>query len=99
MRQADPAEDLVPAAQLLAELRSRGLQLAPRGADRIWVAPIEMLDEGTLQRVRAMKSALLSILLSVGHKTWCCTRCGRYAFHLPTICFWCRKAEEREHHA
>lgn len=83
------------AARLMAEIRARGLYLEPRGPDRLRIGPPDLLDEKTLERARAAKSALLAILTS--GQTWPCVRCERFRFALPTICYWC--ARTRAGHA
>ena len=79
------------AVELFAELTARGLFLEARGSDTLRVGPPELVDETTVEQVRAMKPALLSILQGAGTQTWTCTRCGKFSFHIPTICYWCRE--------
>lgn len=90
---------LEPAAQLLAELTARGLFLEPRGPDTLRIGPPELLDQATVDQVRALKPELLSILQGAGTRTWPCSLCGKYAFRLPEICYWCRRAGAGEHRA
>ena len=96
-----PATELDRAAHLLADLRARGLYLEPRGPDRLRIGPPDRLDEDTLAHVRALKPALLAILMDRGRRTWPCIRCENpaFVFPLPTICYWCRRTEGRPGHA
>lgn len=89
--------DLREAVALLAELQRRGLYVEPRGPDVLRIGPPELLDEDILKEARRVKAALLEVLTTP--HTWPCTRCGNFVFRLPTLCYWCRKAEERPAHA
>jgi len=82
------------ATELIAELTARGLYLEPKGQGTLRIGPPELLDEATVALVRTMKSELLAVLLNEGIRSWPCSRCGRFAFRLPTICFWCRSVRE-----
>ena len=90
---ASSAIDLDAAAVLLAELRARGVYLEPRGPDRLRIGPPDLLDDDAIERARAAKPALLHILGTSA--SWSCVRCGRFRFSLPTVCWWCRRAEGR----
>ncbi len=87
------------AVVLFAELQSRGLFLELRGPDLLRIGPPDLLDEDTVERVRTAKTAILSVLRERGTRTWACVRCGKFAFDVPTVCFWCCAAAEKEHHA
>ena len=87
------------AVVLFAELQSRGLFLELRGSDLLRVGPPDLLNDDLLERVRAAKTAILSLLRDQGTRTWSCVRCGKFAFNVPTVCAWCRHAAGREHHA
>jgi hypothetical protein len=56
-----------------------------------------MLDPETLAALRAHKAALLALLAEPG--PWSCVRCERFAFALPTVCYWCRRTEATPAHA
>jgi len=87
------------AVVLFAELQARGLYLEPRGPDLLRIGPPDLLDEDTVEKVRTAKTAILSVLRERGTRTWACVRCGKFAFDVPTVCFWCCAAAEKEHHA
>jgi len=99
MNERSPPQEPAPATEFFAELLSQGFVLEARAPDRLWIAPVEKLDEETIKRVRAMKPALRAILDGMGIHAWPCVRCGRHAFSQPTICYWCRRVEERDHSA
>ena len=86
------------AVALVAELRACGLTIEPDPPGHVIVRPSNLLNEELVARVRALKPALLE-LLAGPPRSWPCTRCGNFAFRLPTICYWCRRAEGSEHHA
>ena len=87
------------AVVLFAELQARGLYLESQGPDLLRIGPPDLLDEDTVEQVRAAKTAILSVLRDRGSRTWACVRCGKFAFDVPTVCAWCRHAAGREHHA
>ena len=87
------------AAVLFAELQARGLYLDPRGPDLLRIGPPDLLNEDRLERVRAAKTEILSLLRERGTQTWPCVVCDRHSFDVPTVCYWCRHAAGRKHHA
>lgn len=50
------------AAQILAELRERGIRVEPLPDGKIYLEPEERLDADLIERVRAAKPALLALL-------------------------------------
>ena len=80
------------AAQLFAELSARGIRVVLDG-DRLRIGPPERLDPETLERARAVREALRSIVST--KRTWPCVRCGRHSYPLPAVCYWCRRGEGR----
>ena len=89
-------DSLARAEAFLAELGERGLRLRPLPEGRIYVEPASAVDAETAERIRAMRSPLLEAL---ARPTWPCVRCSRFAFTAPTVCYWCRHAEEWTGHA
>ena len=86
------------AVSLVAELRACGLTIEPDPPGHVIVRPKDLLDEELVTRVRALKPALLE-LLTGPPRSWPCTRCERFVFRLPTICYWCQRAAGGEHYA
>ena len=85
------------AAWLIAELGARGLRLRPLPNGRIYVQPANLLDSRTADRIKAMREPIRNILSS--SCGWSCSRCARFRFPLPAVCYWCRRAEEKPVHA
>lgn len=89
--------NLREASALLAELQLRGLYIEPSGPNLIRVGPPDLLDDNTLNQVRAVKTALIEIFSNP--RIWPCVRCEKFAFRTPTVCYWCRLVEGRPAHA
>lgn len=80
-------------AELVAEVRARGIWLRLDGPEVLTVGPPARLDPVTLTALRAHKAELLALFAEPG--PWPCVRCERFAFRLPTICYWCESAARR----
>lgn len=97
MTRAAVVLDVEGTARALAELRARGLYVTPTGPDRIRIGPPDLLDDEILRWARGVKPELLRILTT--RRAWSCVRCDRFRFRLPTVCYWCRRAEGSPGHA
>jgi len=86
--------ELKAAAALLAEIRARGFELRLRPDGRCIVHPREGLEDEVVDRLRSMREPLTIILEGAAHEPLPCVRCGKFAFLLPTVCYWCRRTEK-----
>ena len=88
---------IAEAAAYVAELNALGIRLRPLPDGRIYVQPAGLVDAAMADRIRAMRGPLREILSAPAG--WACVRCGRFTFVAPTVCFWCRRAEQVPRHA
>ena len=51
-------------------------------------APVGVLGPALKSQLRRQKSAIIEALKST---TYPCNKCGRFAFHVETTCYWCRR--------
>lgn len=89
--------DVREAAALLAEAAARGVWIRRDPSGSLRVGPTDRLDPTTLQDLRLRKEALLALFSTPA--PWSCLRCGRHRFAQPTLCYWCRRTEERPGYA
>ena len=79
-------------AELLRATRERGIELHAVGDGVRYRAPRGALTDDLRRALTARKAEILAILTG----TFSCGYCGRFSFHEPTVCFWCRHAPEAE---
>ena len=87
------------AHEALQEARRRGIVLTPAGSTLRFRGPKDALSEDLKRELKRHKPTIIT-LLGKGRSTYPCSRCERFAFaEADVVCFWCRHAAEREHHA
>lgn len=86
------------AHEALQEARRRGIVLTQAGSTLRFRGPKDALSEDLKRELKRHKPTIIT-LLGEGRSTYPCSRCERFAFAVPTVCFWCCAAAEKEHHA
>ena len=76
------------AAELLGELRRRGIEVIVRDGRLLLRDRSGALGPELRNRVARNHAGLLEILSARSHP---CTVCGRFRFPAPTVCYWCRR--------
>jgi hypothetical protein len=78
-------EPIAP-SDLLEMLRREGVSVQlVNGSDLRVRAPHGVLTEERRELLRALKPEIIALL-----RTYPCTKCGRFAFQRPTLCYHCR---------
>lgn len=80
------------AADVLRAARERGVELIPDGDHLRYRGPREVLTPDLLMEFKRHKPALIA-LISSPPETYACSRCRRFAFPQPVMCYWCRRLE------
>ena len=80
---------------MLRIAREQGIELIPDGEHLRYSGPRQVLTPDMLAELKRLKPDLIA-LISTPSETHTCSRCHRFAFQKPVLCYWCASAPEAE---
>ena len=84
---------MTAAESLIWTTRQQGVVLTPDGDQLRYSGPREVLTKELLSELKRLKPDIIA-LISTPPETHPCSRCRRFSFPQPVVCFWCRSTPE-----